>query len=245
MRNQNWCSWIRTNLQIQNWHVLIITFMLTIKFLVLFPWLCLVLPCSWSLFSCFTATAKWSLLENQCLDAKLGLSFSHHVSLTVYSPILSAIGESQNVGCFFCMVPQEVLTSYTVLNNLVVLSLQVRELVPVSLQWDQQYIIKARIHSGLNWPLGPELGSRNLIASHPLRKLGLRLNLIWLPSQTGHFCSSVICGRYSENVLCWNTIPWLLNLVSVHPFLLILRSKVASCCTKCKIRFEWLLNDWC
>lgn len=28
---------------------------------------------------CFTAAAKWSLLENQCLDVKLGLVFSHHV----------------------------------------------------------------------------------------------------------------------------------------------------------------------
>lgn len=196
-------------------------------------------------FSCFTAAAKWSLLENQCLDVKLGLSFSHHVSLAVYNPILSAISQSQNVRCFFCVVPQEVLTSYTVLNDLVVLSLEVRGVVCT---WERTcpsvIVMRPTLYHKNQNPFRVELAIRAWAGIKEFdSKPSSKKALTWLPSQTGHFCSSVIYGRYSENVLWWNTIPWLPSLDLVHTFLLILRNKVSSCCTKWKMHFNdfWMI----
>lgn len=113
-------------------------------------------------FSCCIAAAKGSLPENRCLDVKLGLFSSHHVSLTVYNGILSAIGQSLSLRFSFSSVPQDVLTSYTVLNNLVVLSLEVRGVVStwkrtwpsVIIIWSL-YTIKARIFQCWTGHKGP------------------------------------------------------------------------------------------
>lgn len=90
-----------------------------------FTQLCLVLPCSWSLSSCRTT---W-VLNGVCWKINVfmlsGLFSSPCVSLCS----LHCIGQSQRVRRSSSAVPHAVLTSYTVLNNLVS-SLEMRGVVP-------------------------------------------------------------------------------------------------------------------
>lgn len=112
-------------------------------------------------FSCCTAAAKWSLLENQCVDVKLGLFSSHHVSLTVYNCILPAVGQSPSLRRSFSSVPQEVLTSFTVLNNLVVLSSEVRGVVSTwERAWPSVIIMRTTLYLKSQNPFRVELAIR-------------------------------------------------------------------------------------
>lgn len=112
-------------------------------------------------FSCFTAAAKWSLLDNQCWGVKLGLSFSHHVALAVCNPILSAIDQSQSLRCSFSAVPLEVLTSCTALNNLVFSSLEVRGAVSTwERTWPSVIIMRPTLYPKNQTPFRVELAIR-------------------------------------------------------------------------------------
>lgn len=158
---------------------------------------------------------------------------------------LHCIGQSQRVRRSSSAVPHAVLTSYTVLNNLVS-SLETRGVVPTwETTWPGVITMRTSQHKKPE-SIRVELAIRaqagiSEVDSKPSSENARPQAGPYTTSQWNRgLLSSVILRSDAESVLWCITIPWLPGPVSAHPFLLILRNKIT---TLYKVK-EPLLNDF-